>query len=333
MEFMVSKNEQNNSTEFICYYCNYLTCNKKDYKKHCLTTKHNNYIKDIKNGNENPKKSQQHICYCGKSYKFYSGLYRHKQKCIFNKNLNSSVNINEQLLKIVSQNEEFKNIIIEQQQENNDLKNYIINIHKNYIISNSLNIEKLINVFNTTINTVVKSKLETNTNINTNINTINETNDLQKKTAKNIIQYNVLENVKNKKTLKFLETNDSKINIENYLKEIPIKLFYIKLLETHGIDNGIQILIINNIKIDNKCLFFIKEDNCFYIKFQEWEKHSYPYNEFNELLCLIIENYKKSLLKWLETNMKNDENLYKQLNELNINNISKLLLNKLKTEI
>lgn len=328
MDFKILKKSDNNISDFICYYCNYITSNKKDYKKHCQTTKHNNYTKDINNDNEIPKKSPHHKCYCGKSYKFYSGLYRHKQKCIFNKNLNNSININEQLVKIVGQNEDFKHIIIAQQQENNELKNYITNIHKNYIIANSLNIEKLINVFIDTLNIIVNNNLH-NDAIEIAENKKNKINNIKVVTQQN----NFGEQIKNKKYSKYFEINDKNINVENNLKEIPIKLFYIKLLELHGVENGIQILIINNIKIDNKCVFYIKEDNCFYIKFQEWEKHNYPYNEFNELLCLIISNYKKCLLEWLINNMKTNIILYEKIDKLDINGMSKLLINKLKTEI
>lgn len=322
METMISKNTSKNNIEFICYYCNYNTSNKKDYKKHCQTTKHSNYIKDILNGNESPQKSQQHTCFCGKKYKFYSGLFRHKRKCMFNKNLNNSVNINEQLLKIVGQNEEFKQIIIEQQKENHELKNYIINIHKNYIISNSVNIEKLISAFSDTINTITNQKPYLN-------------NLLENNSQKNFIKTispptKSYENNKNKK-LKFLEINDVKINIELHLKEVPIKLFYIKLLETHGVENGIQIIIINNIKINNKCILYIKEEDAFYVKFVAWEKYNYPYSELSDLLCLIINNYKNLLMEWLISNKICDV-LYNNLLKINTLELTTILINKLKTE-
>ena len=75
---------------FTCECCNYSTRNKYDWNKHTQTKKH---IRNssIKSGEvklsfnpsvvEEIPKQPEHICECGKTYKYYSGLSRHKTKC------------------------------------------------------------------------------------------------------------------------------------------------------------------------------------------------------------------------------------------------------------
>jgi hypothetical protein len=61
---------------FHCKKCDYSTNDKKDWNKHILTAKHTKSTK----GAENKKI----VCiFCDKSYKYKSGLSRHKKKCVF----------------------------------------------------------------------------------------------------------------------------------------------------------------------------------------------------------------------------------------------------------
>lgn len=63
---------------FYCENCDYATTNKFDWKKHISTTKH-------KNGNKMVTFTKKFICKnCKKTYKFKSGLSRHKKKCFVN---------------------------------------------------------------------------------------------------------------------------------------------------------------------------------------------------------------------------------------------------------
>lgn len=63
---------------FYCENCDYATTNKFDWKKHISTTKH-------KNGNKMVTFTKKFICKnCKKTYKFKSGLSRHKKKCFAN---------------------------------------------------------------------------------------------------------------------------------------------------------------------------------------------------------------------------------------------------------
>jgi hypothetical protein len=79
-------NELNNTINqyvFICETCIYETVKKTDYIKHLCTQKH------LINCNPclsiSTLKKKIHICICRKKYCDYSGLWRHKQKCLQNK--------------------------------------------------------------------------------------------------------------------------------------------------------------------------------------------------------------------------------------------------------
>jgi hypothetical protein len=69
---------------FICEICDFISSNKKDYVRHLSTLKHKNRQNDTNDTKKNPKKPQiEFECKnCNKSYKFSSGLYRHKKKCM-----------------------------------------------------------------------------------------------------------------------------------------------------------------------------------------------------------------------------------------------------------
>jgi len=75
---------------FFCNFCNYKCSNKKDYNKHLTTRKHQNGSKMVVKIPKNPQKSpkipkditmNKYVCECGKTYKWESGLYRHKKVC------------------------------------------------------------------------------------------------------------------------------------------------------------------------------------------------------------------------------------------------------------
>jgi hypothetical protein len=82
---------------YICVCCDFISCNKKDYVRHLSTQKHKNRENDTNKIQKNPKKPQtQYECsMCKKTYKYPSGLYRHKKTCFDHEN---NVNLNNQLM-------------------------------------------------------------------------------------------------------------------------------------------------------------------------------------------------------------------------------------------
>ena len=128
------------SYKFICEKCNY-KCNKKsEYSKHLLTAKH------LKEANGNIKNIQtEFLCtFCNKLYRSRGSLWKHEQKCVnTNENLShsnditikesKSTNIVDTMMHLIKQNQEllvsnqqFKELIVEQQHENKKLQSQLI---------------------------------------------------------------------------------------------------------------------------------------------------------------------------------------------------------------
>jgi hypothetical protein len=147
---------QKNSNKFECFHCDFKCCNKNDYNRHVLTRKH----KILSNTTEkNAKNSEGFICDCGKEYKHHSSLWNHKKKCVkednpdniietennnITHNDNDSItpdnnNITPELiLEIIKQNQEFKDLLLEQNKT-------IIEMSKHSQINNTINNNSNIN--------------------------------------------------------------------------------------------------------------------------------------------------------------------------------------------
>jgi hypothetical protein len=131
---------------FSCNFCDFHSANKKDYKKHLETKKHKTKTTPIITPN--------YKCLCGKVYAHLSSRCAHKKKCEFvNKTKNiESENESEKseehenkesniILELIKQNEEFKKLLLEQ-------NNKLIDLCKNGThIVNSNNKTFNLNVF------------------------------------------------------------------------------------------------------------------------------------------------------------------------------------------
>ena len=99
------------ANKYVCVICDYNTINKYDYNKHFQTVKHKD--NDIgNNGN-----TESHKCDCGKVYSFLSGLSRHKKRCVvITKEIEQTNPIISQeiVMEILKQNDDLKNLLVEQ---------------------------------------------------------------------------------------------------------------------------------------------------------------------------------------------------------------------------
>ena len=118
---------------FYCSKCKYRCVKKSDYVKHCATKKHN---KD-----NDTYEHHEYVCHCGKTYKHRQSLYSHKSSCnincepstdtIDNETLKHTITNNYQrddvtgeplnqtelIIELLKQNQEFKDLIIEERRE------------------------------------------------------------------------------------------------------------------------------------------------------------------------------------------------------------------------
>jgi len=86
------------------------------YTRHLLTPKHQmaNCGKNL----ANKKVPNVSICICGKEYKYLSSLCKHKKTCEkFQKSSENSDNPNNVIIELIKQNQDFKELIIEQNKQ------------------------------------------------------------------------------------------------------------------------------------------------------------------------------------------------------------------------
>ena len=112
---MDSKKSQKVAMKYECKCCYYYTSRSTDFKKHLATDKHRNRQMDSKVATMDSEKSQTYQCICKNIYKYESGYYKHKKKCI------ASVDKSEQepsekelILLLLKDNKALQELVIEQ---------------------------------------------------------------------------------------------------------------------------------------------------------------------------------------------------------------------------
>ena len=173
---MINEKPQKTPLKYRCDCCNFLSSNKKDYTRHLSTAKH----KLVIYGNKKTPKNPKLICsHCNKEFRFLSGLSRHLKTCnllkttsgttvntingVQDKDIstyNSLINV----VDVLKQNQEFKELMIEQsrqlqlqQKENKELHKQLVEVVK---YSNN-------HIQNQTINNTTHNKFNLNFFLNT----------------------------------------------------------------------------------------------------------------------------------------------------------------------
>tara|TARA_R110002074_G_scaffold313728_1_gene484261 strand:- start:1926 stop:2837 length:912 start_codon:yes stop_codon:yes gene_type:complete len=138
-----------------CKCCEYKTYNLTNYKKHLGTNKHQNTIDNLDNKLDNKKLQNvvsEYKCKCGKKYNYLSGLCKHKNKCDYNKNVNnkneeSKEDYKELVMKLITDNQEFKREMFKENQElRNQIKEMIPLIGNNNNSHNTNNLKQKFNI-------------------------------------------------------------------------------------------------------------------------------------------------------------------------------------------
>ena len=124
-----------NAENLCCEKCNFICSKQSNYNKHLLTAKHKKLTSLTK---KMPKNAEPLLCdVCNKHYKSRVGLWKHKQQCsedscqppqeeeLMNQVPNMTVFVD-----IIKQNQEFKELLTDQQQEIQELHKHIIDAVK-----------------------------------------------------------------------------------------------------------------------------------------------------------------------------------------------------------
>ena len=117
------KNEEKRGN-FFCEKCNFVCSYKSDYARHCVTRKHKEFTKFTNEFTEkNDVENGLHICkQCGKEYTSRMGLWKHAKVCKPAENIQSVLPIGDD----ITSNEPIKNYIMKLVEQNNELKNMFI---------------------------------------------------------------------------------------------------------------------------------------------------------------------------------------------------------------
>lgn len=126
--------------QYYCEICDYYTCKKFNFDKHNFTSKHlksmfgNDTVGNVAKCS-NPTNIHT-CCYCNKTYKDNSGLWRHKKKC---KSHKLSEDKTQELIQyLMKENSEFKQLLVDQSKQMSEISNKAIdNAGHNHINSHN----------------------------------------------------------------------------------------------------------------------------------------------------------------------------------------------------
>jgi len=145
----MSRKSRGVTKSYKCETCNYICSKNSDYIKHCKTVKH---TKRLTIGIQPEKSPIIYACACGKEYNHRASLWNHKQKCKGEDQeqthappLDSSL-----VIELLKQNQEFKELMIEQHKRMTEQQDTIIELSKN--VGNTTNNNTINNNNNTTNN-------------------------------------------------------------------------------------------------------------------------------------------------------------------------------------
>jgi hypothetical protein len=138
-----------NAEIFGCEICNFKCSKKSNYNKHLLTAKHKKFTKFTE---KNAELNNKYICdICDKHYTSRMGLWKHKQKCIIEEHkrmtliqedeehilLPNSENTITTMMELIKQNQEFKELIVEQNKQLVELAQKPTTLNNNQTINNN----------------------------------------------------------------------------------------------------------------------------------------------------------------------------------------------------
>ena len=102
---------------YYCESCDFNSSKKSNYDIHLTTAKHKKITND-----DNNQSIKSHICKCGKEFKYRQGLSRHRKTCVEPCQIEPPPQPSSQVdmtvvLELLKQNQEFKDLLIEQNKQ------------------------------------------------------------------------------------------------------------------------------------------------------------------------------------------------------------------------
>ena len=271
-----------NAKIYNCETCDF-TCSKMcEYNRHLSTAKHKNVINDIQ---KTPKNAEEYICNCGKIYKNYSSLWRHKKCCntqnIHNSSSNNSSNnssSNNNSSNNSSNNNSSNNNI-----SNDNIKNIVFEIIQQNQNNNNDLIQFLINENKEFKNLILElSKKDTICNTNNNINSHNKTFNLQ---------------------LFLNETCKDAMNMSEFIDSVKLQLSDLESVGKLGFIDGISNIIIKNLEaldIDKRPVHCSdsKRETMYIKDHDKWEKDDSEMRQMKGLVRIVRDKNISMINTW-----------------------------------
>ena len=274
---MLTKKTEKNGKKYSCTICDFHTCDKTDFNRHCSTRKHVLLTKSTKTDDE---KTEKHICcYCKKEYRSKQGLWKHTKVCqtgisneivlVSNDNVSENAAIKNYIMSLVEQNAELKNLFIQQNTELQEIREQ-----------------------NNQIQTLISEQPAQITNVN------NIQNIQNNKTIHNT-QFNL--------TVFLQERCKDALNMSQFIDTLQINPQSVEYTGAHGYVNGITKIFmdgLNQLDIHERPIhctdlkretLYIKENN-------KWEKDTEDKTRFKHALATVVNRNVAQVKHWEEEN-------------------------------
>ena len=270
---------------YVCEKCDFVCIYKSDFIRHCSTRKHKEFTK-ITNVNKNEKEC--HICcHCYKEYTSRMGLWKHAKKCP--KKTCESAEIISNVDDDILSSEPIKNYIMKLVEQNNELKNMFIQQNNELMQQNNKHNEELLN-HNTELQEIktILSEQPPQQIVNNNIQKIT-----------NNTQFNL--NVFLQQTCK------DAINMSDFIDSLEINTKSLERTGTHGYVHGISKIFMDGIrklKVQERpihCTDLKRE--VLYIKDNDtWTKDTEDNKQFKKALATVVHRNMIQIVQWEEEN-------------------------------
>lgn len=232
-----------NAGPFHCELCDFTSSKESNYIKHLSTRKHKRITMDKKKCQKMPKNAEKisYVCPCGKSYKYQSGLCKHKRSCTF-----INENVEQLYVKDTSNN-------ISYIQTNNNINDNINdNLNSNDISCNSYKdvFMELINQNKELVKNVMGENKELHNIIKKQQDTFNQQmSEILPKVGNTIHQNNSINNT-NKYNLNIFLNDKCKdaLDIKEFLESLIIEVADLEYTGREGFVKGISNIFIRGLK-------------------------------------------------------------------------------------
>ena len=300
--------------KIICETCDFITNNKKDYMRHTMTVKH-----QIANGLliENPKKKQNkcdiYTCECGKQYKHGSSLCKHRNTCNIIKQeiltplvTDASNNIisGELVLELLKQNNEFRELIKDQNKQMMEQNKYFIENQNKQIMEQN---KYLIDNQNKQMMDQNNQMMEQNKYFIENQN--KQMMELVSKGIGNTTNMNCNNTTKNKFNLNIFLNEQCKdaMNIMDFVNSLQFKLTDLERVGELGYVKGISHIILNKLKALDICkrpihcsdlkreTMYVKDENA-------WEKENGKNEKITKMIKHVAHKNQLQINEWRQEN-------------------------------